>query len=245
VERIVELPRLLLLERVRPAVRELAERERDRAAAGARADQERAPAAPRPAGAERRGRPRGRSPPWPSTVPGPRASAPVSPGRVPDDRWFAVQGIDDLGRVIGDLLQGLAGEDVRVGPGLFNGFRVIGPVRRQRRVTGLREDVPSAGPAARQQPEAVDEDDRGVARGVGRRSWRRRRRSVRRAGTRPCPSGEHMRHPGARVVAGIACHCGGPGDCHRVAEEVTPASPRLLLNVFLLPARVWVAGTRR
>src|SRR5271170_7245431 len=61
---------------------------------------------------------------------------------------------------------------------------------------------------------------------------------------RPCPNGEQMRHPGARVVAGSAYHCGGPGECHRVAEEVTPASP-LLLNIFLLPARVWVAGTRR
>ncbi len=37
----------------------------------------------------------------------------------------------------------------------------------------------------------------------------------------------------------------GPRDCHRVAEEVTPAPPLLLLNVFLLPARVRAVGTRR
>jgi hypothetical protein len=42
VERVVELLRLLLAQRVRPAVLELAERERDRAAARERVDQERA-----------------------------------------------------------------------------------------------------------------------------------------------------------------------------------------------------------
>jgi hypothetical protein len=69
--------------------------------------------------------------------------------------------------VIGDLFQGLLGEDVRVRPGLFNRFRIVWPVRRQRRVAGLLEEVCPVGPTARQQPEAVDEDDRGVARGVG------------------------------------------------------------------------------
>jgi hypothetical protein len=39
---------------------------------------------------------------------------------VPDDRWFLVQGTDDLGGVIGDLLQGLADQDVRVRPGLVD-----------------------------------------------------------------------------------------------------------------------------
>jgi hypothetical protein len=87
---------------------------------------------------------------------------------VPDQRWFLVQGIDDLGGVIGDLLQGLLGEDVRVRPGLFNRFRIVWPVRRQRRVAGLLEEVRPVGPAARQQPKAVDEDDRGVIRGVRR-----------------------------------------------------------------------------
>jgi hypothetical protein len=58
---------------------------------------------------------------------------------MPDHHWFLVQGVDDLGNVIGDLLQGLLGEDVRVRPSL-----------------------------ARQHPEAMDEDDRGVAGGVGR-----------------------------------------------------------------------------
>jgi hypothetical protein len=87
---------------------------------------------------------------------------------VPHDDWFAVKGADDVGGVIGDLLQGLLGQDVRVRPGLFDRFRIIWPVRRQRRVAGLREQVRPVGPAARQQPQAVDEDDGGVARGVGR-----------------------------------------------------------------------------
>jgi hypothetical protein len=82
---------------------------------------------------------------------------------VPHYRRFLVQGVDDLCRAIGDLLQGLLGEDVRVRPGFFNRFRIVWPVRRQRRVAGLLDEVHPVGPAARQQPEAVDEDDRGVA----------------------------------------------------------------------------------
>ena len=74
---------------------------------------------------------------------------------MPYYHWFLVQGIDDLGGVIGDLLQGLLGEDVRVRPCLFNGLRIVWPVRRQRRVTGLLEEVRPVGPAARQRPEAV------------------------------------------------------------------------------------------
>jgi hypothetical protein len=39
--------------------------------------------------------------------------------------------------VVGNLLQRLLGEDVRVRPRLFDRFRIVRPVRRQRRVTGL------------------------------------------------------------------------------------------------------------
>src|SRR3712207_4484590 len=58
--------------------------------------------------------------------------------------------------------------DGRVPPGLVDRLRVVRPVRRQGRVAGLLETARPGGPAAGQQPEAVDEDDRGVARGVGR-----------------------------------------------------------------------------
>jgi hypothetical protein len=87
---------------------------------------------------------------------------------VPHYRRFLAQGIDDHGGVISDLLQGLLGQDARVRPGLFNRFGIVWPVRRQRRVTGLLEKVRPVGPAARQQPQAMDEDYRDVARSVGR-----------------------------------------------------------------------------
>ena len=45
---------------------------------------------------------------------------------MPDDHWFLVQGIDDLGGVIGYLLQRLLGEDVRVRTSLFNRWRTTG-----------------------------------------------------------------------------------------------------------------------
>jgi hypothetical protein len=91
-----------------------------------------------------------------------------APGRVPHHHWLVVQRVDDLGGVIGDLVQGLLGENVRVRPGLFNRFRIVWPVRGERGVAGLLEEVGPVGPAARQHPEAVDEDNRGVARGFGR-----------------------------------------------------------------------------
>ena len=170
VESVVELLRLLLVQRVRPAVLELVERERDRAAARARIDQERA-RRPEHGGRQRQNatedpgvdRHRGRR-----EAPAREHLRQQAPGRVPYDGWLPVQGIDDLGGVIGDLLQGLLGENVGVRPGLLNRFRIARPVRRQRRVAGLLEKVRPVGPAARQQPEAMDEDDRRVVRGVGR-----------------------------------------------------------------------------
>src|SRR5215217_6952729 len=44
--------------------------------------------------------------------------------------------------------------------GFARAASTVWPVRRQRRVAGLLEEVRPVGPAARQQPEAVDEDDR-------------------------------------------------------------------------------------
>jgi hypothetical protein len=47
---------------------------------------------------------------------------------VPDYGWLLVQGIDDLDGVIGDLLEGLLGEDLRLRPGPFNRFGIVWPV---------------------------------------------------------------------------------------------------------------------
>ena len=71
-----------------------------------------------------------------------------------------VQGRDDLGRVIGDLLQGLVGEDLGFRPGDLDRFRIVRPVRRQRDVPGLLEQRGPAVPARGQQPQPVDEDHR-------------------------------------------------------------------------------------
>jgi hypothetical protein len=77
---------------------------------------------------------------------------------VPHHGGLLLELADHVGRVAGNLLQRLVGEDVRVRLRLFNRFGIVWPVRRQRRVTGLLEDVRPVGPAARQQPKAVDED---------------------------------------------------------------------------------------
>jgi hypothetical protein len=89
-------------------------------------------------------------------------------GRMTDQRWFVVQGVDDLRGVIVDLLQGFVGQHIRVGPGLFNRFRIVGPVQCERRVTRLREEGQSVRQATRQHPQAVDQPDRRLVRAVGR-----------------------------------------------------------------------------
>ena len=66
---------------------------------------------------------------------------------------------DDLVEVVGDLADGLVGEHLGVGVGLLDGLGVVRPARRERGVAGLLEERRPAIPAARQQPEAVDEDD--------------------------------------------------------------------------------------
>ena len=78
---------------------------------------------------------------------------------VPDDRRLALQPADHRGEVVGDLSDGLVGEDLGVGVGLLDRVGVVGPAGRERRVAGLLEDRRPAVPAAGQQPEAVDEDD--------------------------------------------------------------------------------------
>ena len=67
---------------------------------------------------------------------------------------------DDLVEVVGDLADGLVGEHLGVRVGLLDRLGVVGPAGRQRRVAGLLEDRRPAVPAARQQPQAVDEHDR-------------------------------------------------------------------------------------
>src|SRR5439155_15956005 len=62
----------------------------------------------------------------------------------------------------------LVGEDLRVLPRLRDCLRIIGPTRRERRVASLVKGRAPAVPAARQQPQTVDEDDRRASRGIRR-----------------------------------------------------------------------------
>jgi hypothetical protein len=85
---------------------------------------------------------------------------------VADDGGLLVQRADHLGEVVGDLDHALAGEDLGVRSRLLDRLGVVGPARRQWRVSSLLEDRRPAIPAAWQQPEAVDEDHRRASRRV-------------------------------------------------------------------------------
>ena len=69
-------------------------------------------------------------PPLRPRGPGLRHLRQQAPGRVPYYDWLFVQGVDDLGGVVGDLLEGLLGEDAAVRPGLFDRCRIVWPVGR-------------------------------------------------------------------------------------------------------------------
>jgi len=115
--------------------RELAERERDRAAAGERVDKNGPTPLSTEAGrAERRERPqvdrhRGRR-----QSPAASICASKPPVECPNTAGFLCRALMISVVVIGDLPQGLLGQDARVRPGLFNRSRIVWPVRRQRRV---------------------------------------------------------------------------------------------------------------
>src|SRR5260370_34519583 len=67
---------------------------------------------------------------------------------------------DRVGVVIGDLLNPLAGKDLRVVIRLCDGLRVIWPAGRERRVALLFEERAPVAPTAGEAPQAVDEHDR-------------------------------------------------------------------------------------
>jgi hypothetical protein len=78
---------------------------------------------------------------------------------MPDHDGLLAQPADHLGVVVGDLPDGLVREDLGMGVRLGDRLGIVGPAGRERRVAGLLEDGGPAVPAARQQPEAVDEHD--------------------------------------------------------------------------------------
>src|SRR3954466_6108634 len=77
---------------------------------------------------------------------------------MPDEGWLLIEGIDDLGRVIRDLLQRLPGEELGFRPGGFDGFGIVWPVRFHAGVRGPLEDLGPPVPAWGQEPQPVDED---------------------------------------------------------------------------------------
>jgi hypothetical protein len=95
---------------------------------------------------------------------------------VADHDRLPVELRDHLCIVIGDLADGLVREDLGARVRLLDGLRVVGPAGRERRIARGLEELGPAIPAARQQPEAVDEDDGDLAGRVAARDLVRRER---------------------------------------------------------------------
>ena len=84
-----------------------------------------------------------------------------------DDGWLLVELLDHAVEMVGDVLDRLAREHARVRLCLRDGLGIVWPARSERRVAGLLEERLPAVPAARQQPQSVDENDRRAPRRVG------------------------------------------------------------------------------
>src|SRR5256885_15981685 len=84
-----------------------------------------------------------------------------------DQGRLLVEPADDLGVAVRDLSYRLVRENLGVGVRLFDGVRITRPARANRRVPGLFEERCPAVPAAGQQPQTVDENDRREPRRVG------------------------------------------------------------------------------
>src|SRR5207302_1721779 len=79
--------------------------------------------------------------------------------RMADHGRLFVQLAYHSGKVVGDLSHRLAGEHLRVRLCIGHGFRIVGPAWLHGRVARLLEHLGPAVPTARQQPQAMDEDD--------------------------------------------------------------------------------------
>jgi hypothetical protein len=84
-----------------------------------------------------------------------------------DHRRLLGQLADDRVEMVRHLPHRLPGEDLRMCLGVGDGFRVIRPAGLHGRKAGILEVRRPAVPAARQQPESVDENDRGATGLVG------------------------------------------------------------------------------
>ena len=76
-----------------------------------------------------------------------------------DDRRLSLQAADDLLGVIRDLTDGLVREDFGMRVRFGDRRRIIGPAGRQRGEPSFLEHRRPSIPAARQQPESVNEHD--------------------------------------------------------------------------------------
>lgn len=168
-EGLVELVGLLLAHGIREAEAELLVGERDRPVAVSRVLEHRKRRLQRRQGqgkhtAERRrvdgDGDRGQSPAGQDLGQQP-AEGVADDGRLPRKRP------DDLIEVVRDLSNGLVREDFRVRVRLADGLGIVGPARRERGVARLLSHRCPAVPAARQEPEAVHEDDGLPSGGVG------------------------------------------------------------------------------
>jgi len=73
---------------------------------------------------------------------------------------LGVETIDDLAVVLGDLVDAVVGDAVRIFPSGSDGVRVAGPAWRDRLIARLGEQFLPGLPRRRVQPQAMDEDDR-------------------------------------------------------------------------------------
>jgi len=86
---------------------------------------------------------------------------------VPDQGRLLLEGADHVAEVIGDLPDTLAGEHLGVPVRVLDRVGIIGPAGREGGIARLLEHRPPAIPAAWQQPQPVDEHNRGELRGIG------------------------------------------------------------------------------
>jgi hypothetical protein len=78
---------------------------------------------------------------------------------VPNDVRLGVQFVDYILEVVGNLTDGFVSHDLGMPVCFVDCVWVIGPTWRHRRIASLLESSTPAVPAARQQPEPVNEYD--------------------------------------------------------------------------------------
>src|SRR5262249_35385305 len=161
---------------------------------------------------------------------------------VPDHDRGGWETIDDGGEVIGDVVDALVADSVRIGPRELDGVAVARPSGRQRRIAGIAEELFPRTPRRGVDPQPVDEDN-----WVGLAD-RHLYLSVRRASVRwgvAARCGDRAHTPPTAALRQMTARDAATADAVKLLKRVTPSQTEPLCHDQYVPGPSGRAARRQ